>query len=124
MINLIDPVVQEGFVAGIGSRHYWRTPTRQDIHFGAITFPAARLWESGTRPNLYLLRASSQPDHPPIFSTDTRTIAFGFRSFTVDGIDPNNPNSNAVFRLNGKRTQDLHLHLLGLLGTQRHVPRP
>ena len=32
------------------------------------------------------------------------------------------PDSNAVFRLNGKPHKDLHRDLLGLLGTQRHVP--
>ena len=32
-----------------------------------------------------------------------RTIAFGFRSFTVEGVDSKNSNSNALFRLNGRR---------------------
>ena len=56
-----------------------------------------------------------------IGNTDTRTIAFGFRSFTVTGIDPN---SNAVFRLNGKRTKIYTAISWGYWGLNGMFPVP
>jgi beta-galactosidase len=60
-----------------------------------LNLPDAEVWDLST-PRLYYLRATLH-----IFSnmhTDIRTIAFGFRSFSPEGIG-----SNALFRLNGRR---------------------
>ena len=54
-----------------------------------ITCPTAKLWTLES-PKLYHLRLS--------FGGDTRTIAFGFRSFGPAGVG-----TNALFRLNGRR---------------------
>lgn len=80
----------------------------------------ARLWDISA-PHLYHLRATviNRDLH-----TDTRTIAFGFRSFTVDGVDPDNPNSNAIFRLNGKRTKIYTAISWGYWGLNGMFPVP
>ena len=59
-----------------------------------LTVENAQLWDLGN-PKLYDLRITA---HQRDGQTDTRTIAFGFRSFGPTGIG-----TNAVFRLNGKR---------------------
>jgi beta-galactosidase len=63
-----------------------------------LTVRGAKLWDLNS-PSLYLLRANLklQTMHSDSI-TDTRTIAFGFRSFAVDGLG-----TNALFRLNGRR---------------------
>jgi hypothetical protein len=81
---------------------------------------SAQLWNISA-PHLYHLRATVI-NHD--LHTDTRTIAFGFRSFTVDGIDPNNPASNAVFRLNGKRTKIYTAISWGYWGLNGMFPVP
>ena len=84
-----------------------------------ITVDAVRRWDLAS-PNLYVLRATWKNNG----HTDTRTVAFGFRSFTVTGIDPNNPNSNAVFRLNGKRTKIYTAISWGYWGLNGMFPVP
>src|SRR5215472_2621139 len=89
-----------------------------------LSLKTAKLWNFQT-PKLYHLRAilkrvENHEDHV----VDTRTIAFGFRSFTVTGIDPNNPNSNAVFRLNGKRTKIYTAISWGFWGLNGMFPVP
>jgi hypothetical protein len=67
----------------------------------------ARLW-SVESPNLYTLRvvasaykSKSRPtDSADALCQDERTLRFGFRSFTVEGLG-----TNAMFRLNGERTR-------------------
>jgi beta-galactosidase len=83
-----------------------------------IEYPQARAWEL-QRPALYHLRATLGGN-----GASTRTIAFGFRSFAVDGIDPNNPASNAVFRLNGKRTKIYTAISWGFWGLNGMFPVP
>ncbi|HEX5284503.1 MAG TPA: twin-arginine translocation signal domain-containing protein [Bryocella sp.] len=85
-----------------------------------MVWEPADLW-AVERSRLYHLRLTirSKDGH-----TDTRTIAFGFRSFTVDGIDPNNPNSNAIFRLNGKRTKIYTAISWGYWGLNGMFPVP
>ena len=85
-----------------------------------ITCSSAELWEIN-RPKLYHLRITFKTEDG---HTDTRTIAFGFRSFTVTGIDPNNPDSNAVFRLNGKRTKIYTAISWGYWGLNGMFPVP
>jgi beta-galactosidase len=86
-----------------------------------VNYRDAKLWDIG-QPNLYKLRYSQADNTGEI--DDTRTIAFGFRSFAVDGIDPNNPNSNAVFRLNGKRTKIYTAISWGYWGLNGMFPVP
>jgi hypothetical protein len=87
--------------------------------------PAAELWDLST-PKLYELRISfaKMPELNPRKLEDTRTIAFGFRSFGPTGIDPNNPASNAVFRLNGKRTKIYTAISWGYWGLNGMFPVP
>ena len=84
-----------------------------------ITVPSAKLWKID-EPYLYNLNIRVISGG----ASDTRTIAFGFRSFTVDGIDANNPSSNAVFRLNGKRTKIYTAISWGYWGLNGMFPIP
>jgi beta-galactosidase len=59
-----------------------------------LTCKSAELWTLDD-PHLYHLKATIRAKDG---RTDTRTIAFGFRSFTPDGLG-----ANALFRLNGRR---------------------
>jgi beta-galactosidase len=59
-----------------------------------FTVPDAELWDFD-HPKLYHLRITVKSGNP---TPNTRTIAFGFRSFVPTGIG-----SNAMFRLNGRR---------------------
>ncbi|HTV07529.1 MAG TPA: hypothetical protein VMD97_00625 [Candidatus Aquilonibacter sp.] len=93
---------------------------KMDLYTAEIACPAAQLWDLKT-PRLYHLRVTQSPAQSV---PDTRTIAFGFRSFTVTGIDPNDPNSNAVFRLNGKRTKIYTAISLGYWGLNGMFPVP
>jgi beta-galactosidase len=56
--------------------------------------------------------------------TDTRTIAFGFRWFAPDGVDSKNPNSNALFRLNGRRIRIYSSISWGYWGLNGMFPIP
>ena len=58
-----------------------------------IKYSSCELWSLDS-PKLYHLRVSIETDQ----HTDTRTIAFGFRSFAPTGIG-----TNAIFRLNNRR---------------------
>src|SRR6185437_2372488 len=101
-----------------------------------ITSDKAKLWELGD-PKLYHLRVhfakttktttgaiAGDSETPPAAEDIQRTIAFGFRSFGPTGIDPNNPNSNAVFRLNGKRTKIYTAISWGYWGLNGMFPIP
>ncbi|HZL27953.1 MAG TPA: glycoside hydrolase [Acidobacteriaceae bacterium] len=72
--------------------------SEQILAHAELDVPEANLWDLDN-PELYHLRVSlpSTERRPQMFD-DTRTIAFGFRSFTVDGLG-----TNALFRLNGRR---------------------
>jgi hypothetical protein len=87
-----------------------------------ITYPEAKLWNLN-EPKLYQLRFSATGGRF-VGGPNMRTIAFGFRSFTVTGIDPNNPASNAVFRLNGKRTKIYTAISWGYWGLNGMFPVP
>lgn len=88
--------------------------------FRVIANGDVKLWGLNT-PNLYRLTLSYLATGQ---NGITRTIAFGFRSFTVTGIEPNNPNSNAVFRLNGKRTKIYTAISWGYWGLNGMFPVP
>ncbi len=83
-----------------------------------IEYPQARAWQL-QRPALYYLRATLGGN-----GASTRTIAFGFRSFTVTGVDGTNKASNAVFRLNGKRTKIYTAISWGYWGLNGMFPVP
>jgi beta-galactosidase len=76
------------------------------------------LWDID-QPNLYYLRATLLG--PP---TDTRTIAFGFRSFAPEGIGPEGSTSNALFRLNGRRIRIYSAISWGYWGLNGMFPVP
>ncbi|HZQ45184.1 MAG TPA: glycoside hydrolase [Acidobacteriaceae bacterium] len=101
-----------------------------------ITSDEAQVWESDD-PKLYYLRVhfakttksaagaiAGDSETPPVAQDIQRTVAFGFRSFNVIGIDPNNPSSNAVFRLNGKRTKIYTAISWGYWGLNGMFPIP
>jgi hypothetical protein len=80
-----------------------------------LTFPTAKLWDLET-PNLYNLNITFETDDG---QTDTRTIAFGFRSFAPTGIG-----TNALFRLNGKRIRLYSSISWGFWGLNGLFPTP
>ncbi|HEY5381503.1 MAG TPA: twin-arginine translocation signal domain-containing protein, partial [Acidobacteriaceae bacterium] len=103
------------------------TPPQQPITLNThqkLCLAKAQLWTRET-PVLYHLRVVLKQvvdDEDRVI--DTRTIAFGFRSFGPTGIDPKNPNSNAVFRLNGKRTKIYTAISWGYWGLNGMFPVP
>ena len=80
-----------------------------------LTFPSAKLWDLET-PNLYNLKITFETDDG---QTDTRTIAFGFRSFAPTGIG-----TNAVFRLNDRRIKLYSSISWGFWGLNGLFPTP
>ena len=88
---------------------------RSQEHTAKLTFPSAKLWDLET-PNLYNLKITFETDDG---QTDTRTIAFGFRSFTPTGIG-----TNAVFRLNNRRIKLYSSISWGFWGLNGLFPTP
>jgi hypothetical protein len=82
----------------------------------SITKPDAMLWDLGS-PHLYLAKITQL--HPNSVDTDTRTIAFGFRSFAPTGIG-----TNAVFRLNNRRIKLYSSISWGFWGLNGLFPTP
>jgi beta-galactosidase len=84
----------------------------------ALTFQCddAKLWDLDS-PVLYriLLRH---------ITGDIRTIAFGFRSFGPEGIGPEGSNTNALFRLNGRRIRIYSSISWGFWGLNGMFPVP
>jgi hypothetical protein len=91
--------------------------TISTFHF-QMKLDKARLWDL-EHPNLYHLRATLLGPR-----TDTRTIAFGFRTFTVEGIGPEGSNTNALFRLNGRRIRIYSSISWGFWGLNGMFPVP
>jgi beta-galactosidase len=77
------------------------SPTQTAIYSEERSFPDVELW-SVERPALYQILLGVVSNYKMHLAgkgfNDLRTIAFGFRSFTVDGLG-----ANALFRLNGRR---------------------
>jgi beta-galactosidase len=88
---------------------------RSQEHTANLTFPSAKLWDLET-PNLYNLKITVETDDG---QTDTRTIAFGFRSFTPTGIG-----TDAVFRLNNRRIKLYSSISWGFWGLNGLFPTP
>ncbi|MDE3106317.1 MAG: glycoside hydrolase, partial [Acidobacteriota bacterium] len=90
------------------------TATRQTVT-AEMTAPQAALWDLDT-PTLYHLRAEvrTRSGH-----TDTRTVAFGFRTFQPVGIG-----TNAMFRLNGRRIRIYTSISWGFWGLNGLFPTP
>ena len=79
-----------------------------------LTVETAQLWDLAT-PHLYHLKANWNYRD----KTDTRTIAFGFRSFAPTGIG-----TNAVFRLNNRRIKRYSSISWGFWGLNGLFPTP
>jgi beta-galactosidase len=80
-----------------------------------LTWPDAQLWDLDT-PKLYHLQVHATTRSG---RKDTRTIAFGFRSFAPTGIG-----TNAVFRLNNKRIKLYSSISWGFWGLNGLFPTP
>ena len=80
-----------------------------------LTVESVQLWDLGN-PKLYHLRITA---HQSNGHTDTRTIAFGFRSFAPTGIG-----TNAVFRLNNRRIKLYSSISWGFWGLNGLFPTP
>jgi len=93
---------------------------RKDLHWAKISCPSAQVWDL-TTPKLYHLRIRT---HGVQITNDTRTIAFGFRSFGPEGIGPEGSNSNALFRLNGRRIRIYSSISWGFWGLNGMFPVP
>ena len=80
-----------------------------------LTFTGAKIWDLET-PYLYHLRTTvrTRDGH-----TDTRTVAFGFRSFAPDGLG-----TNAIFRPNGRRIKIYTAISWGYWGLNGMFPVP
>ena len=81
------------------------------VHPWGLHLDSADPWDISS-PKLYHLRIT-------LPGGDTRTIAFGFRSFTVDGLG-----SNALFRLNGRRIRIYTAISWGFWGLNGMFPVP
>jgi hypothetical protein len=92
--------------------------TQYGIQFIAdLSHKTEKLWELDA-PNLYHLRVTlANPETKEIL--DTRTIAFGFRSFAPEGIG-----TNAVFRLNNRRIKLYSSISWGFWGLNGLFPTP
>ncbi len=80
-----------------------------------VSMPQAKLWEL-SKPRLYHMRATV---NGPSGKTDTRTIAFGFRSFAPEGLG-----KDAIFRLNGHRIKIYTAISWGFWGINGMYPTP
>jgi hypothetical protein len=79
-----------------------------------ISFPRAELWDLAS-PRPYHLRITIETEA----GSDTRTIAFGFRSFAPSGLG-----TNAVFRLNNRRIKLYSSISWGFWGLNGLFPTP
>jgi hypothetical protein len=88
---------------------------RAQEHLAKLTFPSAKLWDLET-PNLYNFKITFETDDG---QTDTRTIAFGFRTFAPTGLG-----TNAIFRLNNRRIKLYSSISWGFWGLNGLFPTP
>jgi beta-galactosidase len=79
-----------------------------------ITLPEAELWDLNS-PRIYHLKITAQTST----GSDTRTIAFGFRSFAPTGIG-----TDAIFRLNNRRIKIYSSISWGFWGLNGLFPTP
>jgi beta-galactosidase len=80
--------------------------------------PDAQLWDI-ENPKLYHLKISVNPSAKDLNSNDTRTIAFGFRTFAPTGIG-----TDAVFRINNRRIKIYSSISWGFWGLNGLFPTP
>jgi beta-galactosidase len=80
-----------------------------------INLPTAKLWDLAS-PNLYHLEITATTKSG---KTDTRTIAFGFRSFAPEGLG-----KDAIFRLNSRRIRIYTAISWGFWGINGMYPTP
>jgi beta-galactosidase len=95
---------------GAGAKNEITVPVKTQI-----TCPDAEIWDL-KNPRLYDLRITARRSEA---NTDTRTIAFGFRSFAPTGIG-----TDAVFRLNGDRIKIYTSISWGFWGLNGLFPTP
>jgi beta-galactosidase len=91
-----------------------------EFHF-LVSSDTAKIWSLDS-PHLYNLQVSyklkNYPNKPDI-TDDSRTIPFGFRWFAPEGVG-----SNAIFRLNGRRTKIYTAISWGYWGINGMWPTP
>jgi beta-galactosidase len=123
LIEIVDPKTDKVVATTAGKGQAWdilSTPSAPDniptVLTGGdtLSYEAADLWSLKT-PVLYHLRATVTHNG----NTDTRTIAFGFRSFTPTGIG-----TNAIFRLNNRRIKLYSSISWGFWGLNGLFPTP
>ena len=113
--NESQKAADEAYNCKASTTAHWTN--RDEVHM----FPEAKLWDLDS-PKLYHL--SHHITTPDVRHTDTRTIAFGFRSFGPEGIGPEGSNSNALFRLNGRRIRIYSSISWGFWGLNGMFPVP
>jgi hypothetical protein len=86
-----------------------------------VTVPTAREWDIES-PNLYHARIAATSHFTKL--PDTRTIAFGFRTFAPTGIGPASKDSAAIFRLNNRRIKLYSSISWGFWGLNGLFPTP
>jgi hypothetical protein len=113
--EIIDPTTN----TVVSRRHILRSDSTQyGIHFIAdLSHKGKKLWDLDS-PTLYHLKITlTNPETKEIL--DTRTIAFGFRSFAPTGIG-----TNAIFRLNNRRIKLYSSISWGFWGLNGLFPTP
>ncbi len=106
----IDATVRAQYWADQAKRPKWTT-TKIPIE---LTCPDAILWSLDS-PRLYELRIQFKSWR----TLDTRTVAFGFRTFAPEGLG-----TNAIFRLNGRRMKIYTAISWGYWGLNGMWPTP
>jgi hypothetical protein len=103
-----------------GGEHPAYMNTMRPIH-REIECATAEIWDLD-HPKLYHLRITTRAAGGT--QADTRTIAFGFRWFAPEGIGPEGSNTNALFRINGRRIRIYSAISWGFWGLNGMFPVP
>ena len=107
--EVLDPVTGKVLASARGFND------KMDLYTAELVCPDAKLWDLDTS-QLYHLRVTQSPSES---IEDTRTIAFGFRSFAPEGLG-----KDAIFRLNGRRIKIYTAISWGFWGINGMYPTP
>jgi hypothetical protein len=111
VVEVIDPASAEVVATNEKGAGFGFFDTTEGTYTTTIRYEDAKLWELDS-PKMYRMRAT-------VGGTDTRTIAFGFRTFAPEGLG-----TNALFRLNGRRMKIYTAISWGYWGINGMWPTP
>lgn len=110
-VQILDPVSGEVVGRNRSGDNTGFIDTSEETYITTIQCDRAKVWDLDG-PKLYHLRVT-------VGGTDTRTIAFGFRTFAPEGLG-----TNALFRLNGRRMKIYTAISWGYWGINGMWPTP